>query len=420
MTNKHHFFIFILLLFFIKNNSSNAQESLSSYTLYAEDNIPRTFAHNISMGEIGISAYSYFHINSLNPALLIKNNLTTFQTAFIGDYKYIQKDTNNAENFGGNLRYVSFVFPIITTKWSIHVGIAPLNSIYYNITSSLPENTASFRYNINGKGSLSHLYFSNGIKLFKDFSIGLRVSYVFGSVDESINTSLPSYNFGNDYSISYFIKNLYRGVEGGLGFAYEQKLSETYSINYGIIADVFSYINKNTTISTQRIDVNTTAYPLDTLQGTTHSIIKLPIKVGGGISFIKQNHYTIGTEMSVVEWTNPLSDVLKNTTFQKNIQWNIGGEYIPKYNSEFYLARIRYRAGFSFQKMPYLVGNQNVYEWASHFGFSFPVSIFSSIDLSFKIGERGKNEGMLIKETYFQIYFGATINDKWFIKRKYD
>ena len=420
MTYKYCLFIPIIIFLFIKNNTANAQESPSSYTLYAEDNISRTFAHNISMGEIGISAYSYFHINPLNPALLIKNNLTTFQTALVGEYRTIEKDTNIAKNFGGSIKYISFVFPIIPTKWSLNVGLTPLSNVYYNIKSFSPQNATSFYYDITGKGSLSQLYFSNGIKLFQNFSMGLRISYIFGSIDESINTTLPTYSYGNYYSISYLIKNLYRGIEGGLGFAYEQKISEKYSINYGVIADIFSHINKNTTVSTQRIDINGTTYRLDTLQESTDKIIKLPIKLGGGISFIKQNHYTIGTEMSILEWTHPLSDLLKNTSFQKSIKWNIGGEYIPKYNSDFYLARIRYRAGFSFQRMPYIVENQSLYEWATHFGFSFPVSVFSSIDLSFKIGEKGKNQGGLIKETYFQIYFGATINDRWFIKRRYD
>jgi len=40
--------------------------------------------------------------------------------------------------------------------------------------------------------------------------------------------------------------------------------------------------------------------------------------------------------------------------------------------------------------------------------------------MAFKIGQLGETNNGLIKETYFKVVLGATINDRWFIKRKYD
>jgi hypothetical protein len=42
------------------------------------------------------------------------------------------------------------------------------------------------------------------------------------------------------------------------------------------------------------------------------------------------------------------------------------------------------------------------------------------MDIGFKYGVRGTLDNELIRENYFQIVLGATINDRWFIKRRYD
>ena len=82
--------------------------------------------------------------------------------------------------------------------------------------------------------------------------------------------------------------------------------------------------------------------------------------------------------------------------------------------------RAKYSAGFNYHKLPYIVNNQALIDFGINFGASLPVNGYSSLDLAFKWGQLGETTNGLIKETYYKVVLGATINDRWFIKRKYD
>jgi hypothetical protein len=67
-----------------------------------------------------------------------------------------------------------------------------------------------------------------------------------------------------------------------------------------------------------------------------------------------------------------------------------------------------------------LVNNQQINDLGVSFGLSLPVSLASSLDMAFKVGQNGTLANDLIRERYFKITIGATVNDRWFVRRKYD
>ena len=98
-----------------------------------------------------------------------------------------------------------------------------------------------------------------------------------------------------------------------------------------------------------------------------------------------------------------------------------GLEFIPDYSSvNSYLKRTSYRLGLNMRQLPYLENNTEINDFGINFGASFPVSGYSSLDAAFKYGFRGTTDNNLVQERYFQVVIGATINDRWFIKRRYD
>ena len=48
------------------------------------------------------------------------------------------------------------------------------------------------------------------------------------------------------------------------------------------------------------------------------------------------------------------------------------------------------------------------------------VSGFSNLNVGFELGTRGINSGSLIKENFWALRIGLSLNDLWFIKRKYN
>jgi hypothetical protein len=99
----------------------------------------------------------------------------------------------------------------------------------------------------------------------------------------------------------------------------------------------------------------------------------------------------------------------------------IGSSFTPDYKSvQSYLKRLIYRVGFSYQELPYVINGTQINDFGINFGASFPTSGSSSIDTSFKFGQRGVSENNLVRESYFQFVIGITFNDRWFVKRRFD
>ena len=51
---------------------------------------------------------------------------------------------------------------------------------------------------------------------------------------------------------------------------------------------------------------------------------------------------------------------------------------------------------------------------------SLPVGTISRINIGFEVGKRGNLQKTLIKENYLKFLVGSSINNIWFIKRKFD
>ena len=145
---------------------------------------------------------------------------------------------------------------------------------------------------------------------------------------------------------------------------------------------------------------------------------ELPRTIGFGVSYQRLTKYLIGIDFESQGWKNSSTP---STTFRNQTKLVIGGRWVPDYdNINSYLKRATYRLGFNYTKTPYIVNNQAINDFGINFGASLPVSGLSTVDLAVKFGQLGTTNNGLIKESYYKIVIGATINDRWFIKRKYD
>lgn len=95
----------------------------------------------------------------------------------------------------------------------------------------------------------------------------------------------------------------------------------------------------------------------------------------------------------------------------------LGGEYTPDYAATDFFKRVTYRIGVS--KAPFFANGKKVDDFGINFGFSLPAGR-SSIDIALKAGQRGSVTENGLKENYIKAYLGVTLNDQWFVKRKFD
>ena len=68
------------------------------------------------------------------------------------------------------------------------------------------------------------------------------------------------------------------------------------------------------------------------------------------------------------------------------------------------------------------INEQAIQRLGLTFGFGLPLSrkMPSTLNLSFDLGQKGTTENSLYQENYFFTTIGINLNDKWFIKRKFD
>ena len=60
-------------------------------------------------------------------------------------------------------------------------------------------------------------------------------------------------------------------------------------------------------------------------------------------------------------------------------------------------------------------------EFGISFGLGLPVGqFFSNANIGIEIGQRGTIDNNLIEEDFVNIQIGLSLNDRWFVKRKYN
>ena len=73
-----------------------------------------------------------------------------------------------------------------------------------------------------------------------------------------------------------------------------------------------------------------------------------------------------------------------------------------------------------FKKSPYLINNNQINNLGINLGFSLPVGTLSRINIAMESGIRGSIDKTYVRERYFKFVLGSSINNIWFIKRKFD
>ena len=69
----------------------------------------------------------------------------------------------------------------------------------------------------------------------------------------------------------------------------------------------------------------------------------------------------------------------------------------------------------------FVINNQSIKEFGISFGLGIPVSrLFSSMNTVIEIGKRGTTDQNLVKENFVNFQLSLSLNDRWFIKRKYN
>lgn len=383
--------------------------------------------HNQGMAGVGVSNPQYFYLNNQNPALLVFNRFTVFEAGFIGERRTIKGNGISETNGNGNLNYLITAFPVKLGRWTTSLGLMPYSTVNYklNYVDEIEGNTTNtVNVTESGEGGVNQAYWSNGVSLNKDFSVGLKATYMFGSIIREYANSLTNSDQPIPYSPTVYIRNYVKDFNLSAGISFHKDSiagRKNYKINVGAVYDFRANLN---TEYFARIERRNPAGVVDssTLINNVPGNITIPSSMSAGLSVAKGDYWTVGVDYTYFDYSN-FKDFNGEVQSWGTSGWklSVGTEFTPDPTSlGNYLKRMTYRTGISYDKYPYLINGNMVKDFGLNFGFSMPVSRFSSLDFAFKVGQRGNLTDNTIEENYFKIYFGMTFNDQWFIKRRFD
>ena len=381
-------------------------------------------AWNMTMGQLGIGLHSPYHVNYTNPASYTAFDSLSFvfEGGLNGQFVTLTSNFQTANRNYASLGYLLFGMPV-NKWWKTSLGLVPFTDVGYNVASyDTYVTTGNIVRIYAGSGGISRLYWGNAFQLFKKFSVGLNVSYLFGSMKREAIVLFPDSAYAMNFRESFFVTM--NDLHFNFGAQYRAKIKNDLFLNLGAVYSPTLSMAAKTDIlaSTFLISSAGTESPRDTLiseKGYTGRII-LPMMLGGGFSFEKTDKWMIGLDYKWQNWDKfrafNLSDSLVNSW-----QISVGGEIIPKidnYNN--FLARMHYRLGFTYNKTYLRLRGQDINEYGFSLGLGIPLRGMKTVlNVGAEYGSRGNTQQNLIRESFFKIVVGFSIYERWFIKRKY-
>ncbi|HTE34802.1 MAG TPA: hypothetical protein VK666_30705, partial [Chryseolinea sp.] len=424
--NKKWFLIAVVVISAAKAWGQAAPSPFTTYGI--GEAYGNGLVHNQGTG-LGISQPQYWYINNQNPAMLVFNTFSVFQIGLVGESRQVKSDIANEKNVGGNLNYIVMAFPIKITKWTSSLGLMPYTNVdfsfqYFDYARD-PQGTVvdTLITKETGAGGLTQVYWSNGVRLSKDMSVGLKISYLFGPVSNVYSNVLtPGANDDAPYIVNIEDKTNTHGFNFALGYSLSKDSLGRRQNRRLSVGALYNFASDLTSLRDTRIFRSSLAgdtierYKINDVSGKVH----LPQSITVGISYGKNMNWSVGTEFFYQDWANFKSVNSDDEGLGKSWRASLGGEFTrDPFALENYLKRITFRAGASFEQYPFYANGVQVKDYGINLGFSLPAGR-SSMDFAVKLGKRGNKDQNILEENYFKIFLGLTFNDQWFIRRKFD
>jgi len=433
-------FLGLLILLFICQISIAQQGTSSPYSFLGIGDLKfNGTTENRSMG--GISVFSdSIHLNLQNPASYGNLKLTTY--ALGASYNQLRLESANGEDKGAStsLDYLAVAFPL-SSKLGVGFGLIPLTSVGYSFEGVAESGFPSAPYKFaqyEGEGGLNSVFLSLGYKISKGFSVGGTVNYNFGTIENQNTEFLGELNEDGLFfrTINYGTRSndesRLSGLSYNLGAYYETKFNEKLSLTTSMTFSPQSDLTSRNTRVLTALNITATGGEVGSpgqqdqvdLGSRAKTDLILPTRLSFGAGIGERNKWFAAAEYTYQNNSNFGNGLttIENVNYENGSKIAAGGFFIPKYNSfTSYWERVTYRAGVRYEETGIMVRNEAINDFGITFGVGLPVArSISNINLGVEFGRRGTLNSGLIKENYVNFQISLSLNDKWFIKRKYN
>lgn len=412
-------FKFLLSFLFFTSFIGVAQQTTSSpYSFYGIGEVRfKGTVENRLMGGLSILPDS-IHVNIQNPASYSYLKLTTFSVGGAFNSGNLRTVTEKEKTQRSTLDYLAVAIPL--TNAGFCFGLIPYSAVGYRIRNIDEANGLIQKFE--GTGGMNKVFLGYGMQLKPNLSIGAELNYNFGE----IQTSSLKYIDGIQYGSYEQNVTALSGFNYKIGLMYQRKLADLNlytGLHYNYNSNL-NTINDNTVSSVAYSEILTPTI-IDVLsQNRNTGRLSMPNQMSLGAGIGKSRSWMIGTELT---WnqskaTGNRYDDITVATFENGYKYSLGGFWIPNYNTfSNYFEKITYRAGFRYENTGLVIQNQTIKDYAVSAGFGLPLGgTFSNLNMGVEYGRKGTTQANLVQENYTNVVMSLSLNDKWFVKRKYD
>jgi len=158
-------------------------------------------------------------------------------------------------------------------------------------------------------------------------------------------------------------------------------------------------------------------------RGLKSTELNVPKKYTYGIGLGNTNKWFVGAQIEKKFSSNFKNEFLniKNVDYRDAESISIGASYIPEYTSlTSFWKRVVYRFGVKNEKKSIIVNNLPINQFSLNLGVGFPLAGLSKANVGLEFGQIGEESNLIVKENYVSLRLGLSLNDIWFIRRKYN
>lgn len=388
------------------------------------------------MGNITSAYANPYAVNTDNPASYSFLQRTTFEVGATGVNRTTHGTLNGTDatyrTGTASVAYMNLGLPV-GKKAGICFGFRPYSTGYSRLEDTLGAATVpvspigkTVRSYLQ-RGSLNYA-FLGGSGRYKGLSLGVNVGFVFGNFSSStVLIPMDSMTINNAFYSQFVTNNTIGGILWKGGLQYEVKVDSQYLLRIG---GTFSLGQKvKETFSQQQLSaynfgdtvIRDTAFNSGNLRGH----LTLPMSYSAGVMFGKPGKWNVGIDYTATQWSEFKSE--RNPAMNINIasssyKMSVGGEYTPgAETSRRYLSRATYRLGGYFGNDYLQLQSIQLPYYAVTAGMSLPFRrSLSHVHAAVDIGQLGTTDKGLLRQNFVRVSVGLSLNDLWFVRRKFD
>lgn len=370
----------------------------------------------LSMGGVGYGMRTNKVINPSNPASYSSIDSLTFMMD-LGLSGVIDGSKTNAgrnTQFAGNIDYVAFQMPL--AEWAaISFGVNPLTIVgyEYKFTDVQPsydyEDSLQVSQYFYGKGGITQVYLGLSFDICDRVAIGVNGRYLFGNIFQYREVAFPEETLFNP---TVYQNALYVNAwQCDFGIQYHQPIGADDKLVIGGTYSMKLPMNNTTevTSTTNITDQDKTAYEFE-----------YPQTVGAGVSYLWNNKLLIGADVTWMELSK-VKYYSKENAFTDRFVYALGAEYVHNPMSKSYVEQMRFRLGANFSNSYAKVNGSDYNKWAITCGIGFPLpNTKTTLNLHLEYGQQGSMKNIGLVEQYGKIGIGVSLNERWFVKRRFN